>query len=105
MIKKITMFVFAALLIASFSYATTHSSKMSLTKTEATVQSVDSAKHTFTAMVGSDTKTYHFTTKTHLEMNGKSAKWSDVKVGDHIDIYTDSKGNVERIKLEQQTKP
>ncbi len=98
MFKKLTLIAFTVLLVASFANASTKS----MPKTEGTIQKIDSATHTLTVQVGSDTKTFHFSSKTQYLTNGKSVKTMDLKEGEKISITADSKNFAKKIELEEQ---
>lgn len=111
--KKITILTLMALMVVSLSFAATkasmkpagttsthHSSKSSSMKTmkqEGTVQKIDAATHTIVLQVGSETKTFTFNDKTSWVKSGKKVKNLDLKVGDKIWIYSDSKNVAQRI--------
>lgn len=100
MLKKLSILAFAILLAASFASAAT--SKATTPKIEGTIQKVDSTTHTLTVQVGSDTKTFHFSTKTQYLANGKSVKTMDLKEGQKISIWADSKNFAKKIELEPE---
>jgi Cu/Ag efflux protein CusF len=107
--KKITILTLMALMVVSLSFAATkatstthHSTKSASTpkgtmKQEGTVQKIDAATHTIVLQIGSETKTFTFTDKTSWVKNGKKVKNLDLKVGDKVWIYSDSKNVAQRI--------
>lgn len=115
MFKRITMFVFAALLIGVFAYAdtaptttpaTTKSDTMKSTATkmapvEGSIVSVDSAKHTVTVTVNGENKTYQMSSKTQYMVNGKKSKATDLKAGANVAITADSKNMAHVIEVKQ----
>jgi hypothetical protein len=110
--KKITILTLMALLVVSFGFAATKttmkpassthktmkpSSTKGTMKQEGTIQKIDPATHTIVLQIGSDTKTFTFNDKTSWVKNGKKVKNLDLKVGDKIWIYSDSKNVAQRI--------
>ena len=118
MMRKISFISFALLLIAAFSFAATSASststskagttsksmsKSSTTKREGTIQKVDTAMHTIVVMVGTDSKTFKFSDKTSWMKDGKKVKSMDLKEGDKITVYSDSKNFARRIEASPHT--
>lgn len=104
MTKRLTIIGIALLLFAGFGYATTKSmSKSSSIKHEGTIQKIDPATHTIVVQVGSDTKTFKFSDKTMWARDSKRVHNTDLKVGDRVTIYSDSKNFARRIEASPHT--
>lgn len=97
MLKKLSIIAFTVLLAASFASA---SSKSTTPKIEGTIQKIDTATHTITVEVGTETKTFHYSDKTQFRASGKTTKVMDFKTGEKISIYADSKNFAKKIEME-----
>jgi len=120
MVKKIFVLAFALVIMVGFAYAATQSSssskqttssatksttssKSSATKVEGTFQSMDAKAHTLTVQVGTDTKTYHYSSKTSFMSDKKMVKSSTLKAGDKVDLWVDSKNHARKVEIETGT--
>ena len=122
MMKRISVFVFVALLAGALVYAadttssttsgsTSSTASKTMSKTtskasskmtphvEATVVSVDAAKHQLTASVNGENKMFNLSSHTEYMVNGKKSKAADLKAGDNISIVADSKNNAKVIEI------
>jgi len=123
MLKKVSYFVLAVLLVAGFSFAAstdtattstkttttttksmTKSSMKSMPKVEGTVQKVDPATKTVSVQVGTDTKDYTYGTKTWFMSGKKRVKSTELKVGDKVSFTADSKNMIHKLEIEPATK-
>jgi Cu/Ag efflux protein CusF len=112
MVKRISMLVFACLLVASFSFAaetatkaatpskTTTSTKSSMTKVSGTVDKIDAKAHTLAINTGTETKTVSYGSKTSYVENGKKVKSTELKSGQKVDVWTDSKNMARKVDIE-----
>ena len=110
MIKKISTLVFIGLLVASFGLAASASTKpattssehamASMTKVSGTVDKVDLKTHTVTINTGTETKTVSFGSKTSYLEKGKKVRSSQLKSGQKVDVWTDSKNMAHKIEIE-----
>jgi|GEM_PF-5873070 len=112
MIKKISMLVFACLLVASFSFAA-DAAKTTMTKPEAskmmkvsgTVEKMDAKTHTLTINTGTETKSYTYGSHTSYMQGTKKVKSSVLKDGDKVDVYADSKNVLHKVEIEPAAAP
>ncbi|PWT87580.1 MAG: hypothetical protein C5B54_12080 [Acidobacteria bacterium] len=101
MIKKVSIFVFVALLAAAISFAATPAPKAKWVM--GTVASMDTTAKTITVTVGKESKTYTYDDKsTFTMMHGKTsaaAKVDDLKAGDKVSIDADSANLIKSLKV------
>jgi len=113
MLKRTLMLVFACLIVASFSFAadtastaaTTGKTAMksdskSMDKLTGTIDKINVKTHTLSINTGSETKTVSFGSKTSYIENGKKVKIAQLKTGQKVDVWTDSKNMAHKIDIE-----
>src|SRR5262245_9557436 len=115
MMKRILLLVFACVLVASFSFAadtaakgTTPSksatmkseTKSSMTKVSGTVDKIDAKAHTYAINTGTESKTVSFVSKTSYVQNGKKVKSTELKSGEKVDVWIDSKNVARKVDIE-----
>ena len=115
MMKRISMLVLACLLVASFSFAAETASKdatsskpatmksetkSSMTKISGTVDKIDVKAHTLAINTGTETKTVSYGSKTSYLQNGKKVKSTELKSGQKVDVWADSKNMARKVDIE-----
>lgn len=112
MIKKISMLLLACVLMVSSGFAanksdttkstTTKSATMKsdMTKVSGTVEKIDFKTHTLTLNTGSETKSFTIGSKTAYVHEGKKVKSTNLKVGDKVDLWANSKNMAHKIDIE-----
>ena len=112
MIKRISMFVFACLLVASFSFAAdtatkpattkpeAKSAKMEMSKVSGTVEKIDMKTHTLTINTGTESKSVTVGSHTSYMEGGKKVKGTTLKEGAKVDVWTDAKNMAHKIEIE-----
>ena len=113
MIKRISLLVFACLLVASFSFAadtaakaastkseSAKSMKMDMAKVSGTVDKIDSKTHTLTINTGTESKNVTVGSHTVYMEGGKKVKGTTLKEGAKVDVWADSKNMAHKIEIE-----
>lgn len=72
-------------------------------KQEGTIEKIDFTRHTVVVQVGSNSKTFKFSDKTMWMSDGKKVKSVDLKVGNKVAVYSDSKNVARRIEASPHT--
>ena len=98
MFKKLSLFLFVALLVGVSLHAST---PKAMPRIEGTIQTIDTAKNAITIQSGNDTKTFTMNSKTAFLMNGKHVKSADLKAGESVNIEADAKNVARRIELKK----
>jgi len=117
MLKKISIFVFVAVMAVGLVYAASGSStsssstkaadtsdksmapKSTYTKVDGTFVSMDAKAHTITVTVGTENKTYKTSSHTSAWNNKKAVKLSTLKAGDKVTVSVDSKDNAHKVEV------
>jgi Cu/Ag efflux protein CusF len=113
MIKRISILVFACLIVAAFSFAADTPStaattkapsksamKSDLEKVSGTVEKMDSKTHTVTVNTGTESKAFTTGSKTVYMQSGKKVKSTTLKEGDKVSVWSDSKNMAHKIEIE-----
>jgi len=116
MIKRISMLVFACLLVASLSFAATtpkpastkseatkSASAQAMMKVSGTIEKIDAKTHTLSINTGTETKSFTFGIKTVYMQGTKKVKSTTLKEGDKVDVYPDSKNMIHKLEIEPAT--
>ena len=118
MLKKISMLLFVVVMAVGLAYAadTTSSSsstkaadtssskaatpsKSTYTKVDGTFVSMDAKAKTITVTVGTDNKTYKYSSHTSAWNNKKAVKLSTLKAGDKVTVSVDSKDYAHKVEI------
>lgn len=103
MIRKISLFLFIALLAAGLSMAATTAkpaAKSASAAVKGTVDKVDLTAHTISVMVGTESKNFTFNDKSYFFQGKTKVKVDQLKQGDKIAITADSKNYIRKADLE-----
>ena len=117
MLKKISILAFVAVMAVGLAYAasstatkaadttksSTSSSKSMYTKVDGTFVSMDAKAHTITVTVGTDNKTYKYSSHTSAWNGKKAVKLSTLKAGDKVTVSVDSKDNAHKVEVASET--
>jgi Cu/Ag efflux protein CusF len=114
MIKRISLLIFACLLVAAFSFAADTTPKapsaksataksMEMAKTSGTVDKMDAKAHTITVNTGTESKTFTVGSKTSYLEGGKKVKSTTLKEGAKVDVWSDSKNMAHKVEIESAT--
>jgi len=120
MLKKISILAFVAVMAVGLVYAATGSSTASsstkaadtstkaatsskYTKVDGTFVSMDAKAHTITVTVGTDNKTYKYSSHTSAWSGKKAVKLSTLKAGDKVTVSVDSKDNAHKVEVASET--
>lgn len=98
MIRRISLFLFVALLVAGLSMAAV-STKSKVTIVKGTIDKVDTTAHTLSVTVGTAAKNFTFNDKSYFFQGKTRVKADQLKQGDMIVVTADAKNYIRKADL------